>query len=101
MMTTGWIMGPDGAICDDVCGETGLVCNQGRQSALTTNDLVEAAFAAAGYICRGFHGTRSYAGVPFSTGRRDDCAPIRAGAVSTCSANGHSAHAPLCYCEAP
>lgn len=96
-----WTKGPNGVACDDVCGQTGRVCNSGRQSALTTNALVEAAFSAAGYTCRGFHGPRSYPGAPFSTGRGDDCAPIIAGSVSTCSANDNQGHAALCYCEAP
>merc|ERR1711994_935084 len=58
----------------------------------------------AGYTCNGFHGSRSYAGTPFSTGRKNnDCAPISENGISVCYANQYSSsengHRALCYCE--
>ena len=54
----------------------------------------------AGYTCKGFHGSRGYAGAPFSSGRKnDDCAPISKNVNSVCNANKNHHHWPLCYCE--
>merc|ERR1711937_977411 len=53
---------------------------------------------AAGYNCKGYHGARSYAGTPFSTGRGDDCAPMVPGSKSVCNGNSPN-HAALCYCR--
>lgn len=96
----GWVKGPDGSTCDAVCGDIGRVCDPAQQSSLTTNALVAAAFAEAGYTCRSFHGARNYAGTPFSKGTSgDDCAPFLAGSTqSSCTGNAYGHHAPLCAC---
>merc|ERR1711981_418719 len=76
-----------------------MACDASEQSKLTTNELVGAAFAEAGYTCKGYHEARDYAGTPFSTGRSDDCGPmISGGASSVCNDNANGGHKALCYC---
>ena len=92
-------MGANGQVCDTVCSAVGKSCDASEHNKLTTNELVGAAFAEAGYTCNGYHDARDYAGTPFSTGRSDDCAPMKSGgASSVCNANAAGHHAPLCYC---
>ena len=95
-----WIKGGDGKTCDQVCNAEDLTCDANKQSELTTNAAVAAAFKEAGYTCKSFHDARDYAGTPFSTGRAfDDCAPVEAGAKSVCNKNDKSQHAALCHCK--
>ena len=96
--TAKWIKGDKGQSCDQVCQAQGLECDANKQSELTSNAAVSSAFKEAGYDCKGFHGARSYAGTPFSTGRDDDCAPIKMGATSVCHHNNVRDHSALCYC---
>ena len=91
--------GLNGVDCGTTCTRIGLACNSQIQSTLTSNALVARAFLKAGYTCNGFHGSRGYAGSPFSTGRSDDCAPITSGTQSTCTENPNANHSALCYCE--
>ena len=92
-----WVKGPNGKTCDQVCGSINAKCDINMQSSLTSNAKVGAAFKAAGYNCKGYHGARGYAGTPFSTGRGDDCAPMTPGSKSVCNGNSPN-HAALCYC---
>ena len=98
-----WILGDRGKTCDETCSKIGRVCNAAKQSMLTTNELVQEKMKEAGYTCKGFHGSRGYAGTPFSTGRKnDDCAPISKNGISVCDANKYGSkngHRALCYCE--
>ena len=98
-----WFLGDRGKTCDDTCSKIGRVCNAAKQSMLTTNKLVQEKMQEAGYTCKGFHGSRSYAGTPFSTGRKnDDCAPISKIGKLVCNANKYGnkhGHRALCYCE--
>jgi len=94
----GWIKGPNGKDCNSVCQSKGRACNSGRMSALQSNAKVGAAFRAAGYTCKGYHGPRSYAGTPFSTARGDDCAPVTAGKTVSCTGNAAGHHSALCCC---
>ena len=95
-----WIKGANGKTCDQVCTAQGLACDASKQSELTSNEAVAAAFKEAGYVCQSFHGARDYAGVPFSTGRGNaDCAPVKPGAKSVCTGNENPTHAALCYCQ--
>ena len=82
-----------------MCNKKGRYCNDEKQSALTTNELVAEKMAEAGYTCNGFHGARDYPGTPFSTGRNDDCAPITPGSKSVCNGQHNSKHRSLCYCD--
>ena len=93
-----WTKGKNGATCEQTCRLTGRSCDASAQSALTTNKAIDEAFKQAGYTCKGFHPPRDYPGTPFSTGRNDDCAPMKAGKKSSCSQNIDGGHAPLCYC---
>ena len=111
----GWAKGENGANCGHTCAARGLVCgchSSAEQSKLVTKLLVGNAFAEAGYTCKSYgyhmaHSARengtSYAGAPFSKGTdADDCALFQAGDTSpSCTANHHSHHAPLCYCQEP
>ena len=93
--------GGKGMTCDNVCADSGRVCNSAQQSSLTSNTLVAAAFLEAGYTCKSFHGDRSYPGTPFSKETdNDDCAPMSSGSTSSCTGNEYSYNSPLCYCEA-
>merc|ERR1719390_56613 len=96
-----WVAGTNGQTCDTVCIARGETCDNAHSevSALTTYDLVAAAWAQAGYTCNGAHDNRDYAGTPFSTSRSDDCAPLIAGATSVCNSNAAGHHKPLCYCK--
>ena len=92
-------MGANGEVCDAVCGALGSTCNSRMQSSLTTNELVRNAFSDAGYVCNGYHRPEDYAGTPFSTGRGDDCAPMKEGGRrSSCTKNFYRHHKPLCFC---
>ena len=83
-----------------MCSRIGGICNIDAQSSLTTNELVAEKMLEAGYTCKGFHGSRGYAGTPFATGRSDDCAPITTGTKSTCDTKpAYSYHRSLCFCE--
>ena len=87
--------------CDNVCAESGRVCNSAQQSSLTSNTLVAAAFLEAGYTCKSFLTARSYPGTPFCMETANDlCAPMSSGSTSSCTGNKYSGHAALCYCEA-
>jgi len=99
---TGWVLGDQGADCGATCAKTERVCSGAEGATLTTNELVGAAFAEAGYTCLSYHDPRDYAGTPFSketTG--DDCAPFIASSskISSCSENAAGHHTPLCYCK--
>ena len=98
-----WAKGNDGATCAQTCAAMKRKCDGDAQSQLTTHELVEAAFAKAGYECKGRHAPRAYSSAPFSTGRggahSDDCAPIQEGYESSCTSNMHPYHAPLCACK--
>lgn len=97
-----WVKGQSGQDCNEVCTSVGKFCSVTELNTLTTYPLLEAAFKEAGYICKGPHGHRYYAGVPFSTGRRDDCGPLTPGRFARCAGNAYPHHARLCYCkEAP
>ena len=101
-----WYKGADGSTCDQTCAKVSqevgvsLVCNSAEQTALNSQAKVGAAFAEAGYECKGYHAARDYQGTPFSTGRNDDCAPFihDSNLKSTCDSNSHDHHAPLCAC---
>ena len=54
--------------------------------------------AEAGYICKGFHAASDVPGTPFSTGRKDDCAPLIRGSKSVCNGQQNSTHRSLCFC---
>ena len=77
-----WIKGANGQSCDQVCNAQGLTCDASKQSELTSDEAVAAAFKEAGYTCKSFVPTgRDYPGTPYSTGRaHDDCVALRAGA---------------------
>ena len=77
----------------------GRYCNDEKQSAIISNQLVAEKMAEAGYECKGFVGGRSYPGTPFSTGRTDDCAHLIPGSKSVCDGNRNSGHRPLCHCD--
>jgi len=97
-----WVKGLNGQDCGTVCSQIGMSCDSAASSALTTNEKVSAAFQAAGYSCKGFHGARAqgYAGAPFSTGRADDCAPVTdGGPKSRGCTHSYPIHATLCYCK--
>ena len=95
-----WVKGANGQDCNTVCGNLGRVCNADKQSALTTDKVLLAAFLDAGYTCQSFGGTRNYAGTPFSTGRAgDDCYGVTAGSHVGCSGNSYGHHSALCRCE--
>jgi len=95
-----WVKGANGKNCNEVCSGAGGSCDSAMQSSLTTDDKVKDAFASVGYTCKGFHPAENYDGAPFSTGREDDCAPIKAGGrASSCTGNIYGHHAALCYCK--
>jgi len=94
-----FIKGDPGATCKTTCEAMGGSCNADMQSSLNTYEKVSDAFKQAGYTCKGAHKARDYAGTPFSSGRNDDCAPMKNGATSTCTANKEGHHSALCYCE--
>ena len=94
-----WILGESGETCNQVCSKVGRYCNDEKQSAIISNQLVAEKMAEAGYKCKGFHGARGYPGTPFSTGRKDDCAPLIPGSKAVCDRNIDRKHRPLCYCD--
>merc|ERR1712028_60969 len=55
-----WVKGANGANCDDTCGALDKTCDTSYMDALTTADLVTAAFAEAGYTCINVGGSRNY-----------------------------------------
>ena len=59
---SGWVLGDKRAHCGETCAETGRECSGEEGAALTTNALVGAAFAEAGYTCLSYHDPRDYAG---------------------------------------
>ena len=91
--------GGAGQACNEACGALGKVCNSTMQSTITTNELVANAFLEAGYSCKSFHPPRGYAGVPFSQGTSNDCAPINSGATSVCTTPYFNFLSALCYCD--
>ena len=100
MSLTAWVKANFGQTCDGACQARGQKCDANKQSELTSNEAVAAAFKEAGYTCKStFHGARDYAGTPFSSGRSNgDCAPLRPGAKSVCNKLEYNSIAPLCYC---
>ena len=95
-----WFKGDNGATCDQVCNAAaGRICDASKQSTLTSEAAVGAAFKEAGYECKSYHDARDYPGTPFSTGRnKDDCAPVKSGGKSVCNKNQEKPHSALCYC---
>ena len=77
----------------------GRYCNDEKQSALISYQLVAEKMAEAGYECKGLHGARGYPGTPFSTGRNEDCAPLIPGSKAVCDGNQNPGHRALCYCD--
>jgi len=61
-LDTGWVLGDQGADCGATCAKTERVCSGAEGATLTTNELVGAAFAEAGYTCLSYHGPQEYAG---------------------------------------
>ena len=95
-----WLKGYGGQTCDQACRGQRLVCDANRQSELTSNAAVAAAFNEVSYVCKSFHPPRSYGGTPFSTGRdADDCAPLIPGTKSVCDKNTSGRSSGLCYCR--
>jgi len=56
----GWVLGDRRGDCASKCAETGRECSGEEGAALTTNALVGAAFAEAGYTCLTYHQPRDY-----------------------------------------
>lgn len=97
-----WIKGAAGQTCDEVCEESGRMCDSAMQSSLTTNEAVEDAFRLAGYHCKSVGGSNDDGGAPFSTGRsEDDCYAFSSakGRFSACDKNENQLHSPLCFCR--
>jgi len=68
----GWVLGEEGGNCGSKCAETGRECSGEEGVALTTNALVGAAFAEAGYTCLSYHSKSS------SDGKHISCPVARA-----------------------
>merc|ERR1712166_1033788 len=94
-----WVKGANGANCDDTCSALDKTCDTSYMDALTTADLVTAAFAEAGYTCINVGGSRNYPGSPFSTSRNgDDCYFTTPGSNVVSNGNSYGHHAALCSC---
>merc|ERR1712028_49015 len=94
-----WVKGVNGANCDDTCSALDKTCDTSYMDALTTADLVTAAFAEAGYTCINVGGSRNYPGSPFSTSRNgDDCYFTTPGSNVVSNGNSYGHHAALCSC---
>merc|ERR1712028_23933 len=94
-----WVKGANGANCDDTCSALDKTCDTSYMDALTTADLVTAAFAEAGYTCINVGGSRNYPGSPFSTSRNgDDCYFTTPGSNVVSNGNSYGHHGALCSC---
>ena len=93
-----WVLGSSGAVCNSVCAGQGLSCTPAVQTSLTTCALMLAAMSQAGEACS-CSGNRDYAGTPFRTGSACYHFSPGSSATSSCTANSHGHHRPLCYCS--
>jgi len=94
-----WVKGKEGQDCNEVCQTIGKKCSVTELNELTNYHWLKEAFEEAGYTCKGRHGAEAYAGVPFSTGRRDDCGPLKGSGSASCTGNRFVGHALLCNCK--
>merc|ERR1712195_292780 len=93
-----WVKGANGANCDDTCSALDKTCDTSYMDALTTADLVTAAFAEAGYTCINVGGSRNYPGSPFSSAQTGYCYFTTPGSNVVSNGNSYGHHAALCSC---
>ena len=106
MVTGGWVWGQAKQTCDQACAARKQVCYSYMQSTINSLMKFQAALKEAGGSCKsGQDGKshRDYAGAPFTNSKdKNKCYFLTPGATSSCTANDHANHRPLCYCtQAP